>query len=64
MIIKINNATKRAAAVRVALCESLEGYQDLLKKAVEDKSREDIKEYKFKIKALTTFINEFFRGVR
>lgn len=58
MIIKINNATKRAAAVRVALCESLEGYRDLLQKAIEDKSREDIKEYKFKINALNKFIDK------
>lgn len=58
MIIKINNATKVASAVRVALYESLEGYHDLLKKAIEDKSREDIIEYKFKINALNKFIDE------
>lgn len=58
MIIKINNATKRAAAVRVALYESLEGYRDLLKKAIEDNSREDIIEYKLKIMALKEFIDK------
>lgn len=58
MIIKINNATKYAAAVRVALRESLEGYLDLLQKAREDKSLEDIKELKFKITALYKFIME------
>lgn len=61
MIVKINNATKRADAVRVALCESLEGYHDLLQKAIEDKSREDIKEYKFKIKSLNKFIDELYK---
>lgn len=58
MIIKINNAPKRAAAVRVALYESLEGYHDLLKKAIEDNSREDIIEYKLKIMALKEFIDK------
>lgn len=58
MIIKIDNATKIASAVRVALYESLEGYHDLLQKAIEDKSREDIIEYKFKIMALNKFIKE------
>lgn len=58
MIVKINNTTKKAAAIRVALYESLEGYLDLLQKAIEDKSLEDIKEYKFKIKALNEFIKE------
>lgn len=58
MIIKIDNATKIASAVRVALYESLKGYNDLLQKAIEDNSREDIIEYKFKINALNKFIDE------
>lgn len=58
MIIKIDNATKCAAVVRVALYESLEGYKDLLRNAIEDKSREDIIEYKLKIKYLNEFIDK------
>lgn len=58
MIIKINNATKRTAAVRVALCESLEGYRDFLQKAIEDKLNKRQTMKKIVVRFMTDSYNE------
>lgn len=56
MKITINTKTKKADILRISLSESLEGYQELLNEAIQNKSNEDIKTYKEKIKILKEYI--------
>jgi hypothetical protein len=62
MKITINTKTKKADILRISLSESLEGYQELLNEAVENKSNEDIKTYKEKIKILKEYIELLQKG--
>lgn len=62
MKITINTKTKKADILRISLSESLEGYQELLNEAIENKSNEDIKTYKEKIKILKEYIELLRKG--